>query len=155
MSRLLTTTKSEPNEPKVHRRIVRDVGTGKVIDDCIPDIVADEKLFRELPEKRNLRVEVVMKDAAKWFRHSRPDISEIYSLPRIAQVAGLWLYAGTTSASMVVGPHHERFGDWDAVGPQRREGAHQGHESHQGGPTIHAGIFAHVYGILSAPGDQR
>ena len=56
MSRFLTTTKSGPHESKVHRRIIRDVDSGKVIDDCIPELVADEKLFRALPDKRNLRV---------------------------------------------------------------------------------------------------
>ena len=65
MSKLITTTKSGPHESKVLRRIIRGVDTGKIIDDCIPELVADEKLFRELPEKRNLRVELVMKDAAK------------------------------------------------------------------------------------------
>ena len=83
MSRLLKTTKSGPHESKVLRRTIRDVDTGKVIDDCIPELVADEKLVRELP--RNLRIELVMKDAAKWFRHAGPNISEIYSPPRIAQ----------------------------------------------------------------------
>ena len=69
------------------RRIIRDVDTGKVIDDCIPELVADEKLFRELPEKRNLRVEVAQGPG--------PDISEIYSPPRIALESGLKSYAGT------------------------------------------------------------
>ena len=95
MSRLLTTTKSGPHESNVHRRIIRDVDTGKVIDDCIPELVADEKLFRGLPEKRNIRAELVMKFAAKWFRHAGPDISEIYSPPRIVQEAGFWTYTGT------------------------------------------------------------
>ena len=94
MSRLLTTTKSGPHESKVLRRIIRDVDTGKVIDDCVPELVAHENLFRELPEKRNLRAELVMKDAAKWFRLVGPDISEIYSPPRIAQEAGLRSYVG-------------------------------------------------------------
>ena len=35
-----------------------------------------------------------MKDAAKWFRQSGPDIAEIYSPPRIVQEAGLRRYAG-------------------------------------------------------------
>ena len=52
MSRLLTTTKSGPHESHVHRRTIRDVDTGKVVDDCIPELVADEKVFRELQEKR-------------------------------------------------------------------------------------------------------
>ena len=76
------------HESKVHQRIIRDVDSGKVIDDCIPELVADEKLFRALPDKRNIRVELVMKNAAKWFRHAGPDISEIYTPPRVAQEAG-------------------------------------------------------------------
>ena len=94
MRRLLTTTKSGPHEPQVHRRIIRDVDTGMVLDDCIPELVGDAKLFRELPEKRNIRVELVMLDAAKWFKHAGPDISEIYSPPRIAQEFGLRWKAG-------------------------------------------------------------
>ena len=90
MSRLLTSTKSGPQESDVRRRIIRDVDTGKVIGDCIPELVADEKLFRNVPKERNIRLELVMKDAAKWFRHAGPDISKIYGPPRIAQEAGLW-----------------------------------------------------------------
>ena len=47
-----------------------------------------------MKDKANIRVELVMKDAAKWFRNAGPDISEIYSPPRIAQEAGLRTYAG-------------------------------------------------------------
>ena len=73
-------TKSSKSLWKLHhRRIIRDVDVGKVIDDCIPELVADEKLFRGLPEKRNIRVELVMKKAATRFRHAGPNISEIYS----------------------------------------------------------------------------
>ena len=57
--------------------------------------MADEKLFRDLSEKRNIRIELAMKDAAKWFKNAGPDISEIYSPPRIVQEAGLRTYAGT------------------------------------------------------------
>ena len=94
MQRLITTTRSGPCESDVHRRIIRDADTGKLIDDCIPELTADEKLFRKIPEKRNIRIELVMKDAAKWFLKHGPDISEVYSPPRIAQEAGLRSYAG-------------------------------------------------------------
>ena len=50
---------------EVHRRIIRDADTGKLIDDCSPDDVSDEKLYRRIPEKRNLRIELVMKDDNK------------------------------------------------------------------------------------------
>ena len=79
MSRLLTTTKSGPQESDVYRRIVRNLDTGTVMDDCISELVADEKLFRNLPEKRNIRVDLVMKESAKWFWHAGPDMSEVYS----------------------------------------------------------------------------
>ena len=95
MSRPLMTAKTGPHESKVHRRIIPDVDTGKVIDDCIPELVADKKFFRELPTKRNIRVELAMKDSAKCFKQARPDISEMYSPPRIAQEIGLRSYAGT------------------------------------------------------------
>ena len=68
MSKLLTTTRSGPQESEVERRIIRDVDTGKVIDDCVPHMTSDAKLYRELVDKKNIRVELVMKDAAKWFR---------------------------------------------------------------------------------------
>ena len=93
MTKLLTTTRSGPQESEVQRRIVRNVDTGKILDDCVPDDTVDEKLYRTI-EKTNIRVELVMKDAAKWFRIQGPDISEIYSPPRIAQEAGLRTYGG-------------------------------------------------------------
>ena len=70
MGKLLTSTRSGPCEADVLRRIIRDVDTGKVIDDCQPDIVPDATLFRSLPEKRNIRVELIMRDAAKWLPSS-------------------------------------------------------------------------------------
>ena len=94
MSRLLTTTRSGPCESEVKRRIIRNADTGKLIDDCEPEHVSDEKLFRDMKEKTNIRVELIMKNAAKWFKTAGPDVSEIYSPPRIAQEAGLRTYAG-------------------------------------------------------------
>ena len=94
MSRLLTTTKLGRYESHVHRMIIRHVDTGKVFDDCIQELVACEKFFRELPEKRNIRVELVMNDVAKWFKHAGPDISDIHSPSRIAQEAGIQSHAG-------------------------------------------------------------
>ena len=94
MSKLLTTTRSGPQEAEVHRRIIRNADTGKLIDDCIPEDVPDDKLYRKLNEKMNIRVQLVMKDASKWFRHSGADISEVYSPPRIAQEAGPRTYGG-------------------------------------------------------------
>ena len=87
MGKLLTSTRSGRRESEVYRRIIRNADTGKLIDDCLPNDVPDEKLYRKLNEKMNLRVELVMKDADKWFRRSGPDISEVYSPPRIVQEA--------------------------------------------------------------------
>ena len=39
MNRFLTTIKSGPHESQVHRRIICDFDTGRVIDDCIPELV--------------------------------------------------------------------------------------------------------------------
>ena len=94
MKRMLTTTRSGPPEADVLRRIIRDVESGKVLDDCHPDNEADEKLFRHFDEKKNIRVELVMKTAAKWFKIGGPDVAEIYSPPRIVQEAGLRSYGG-------------------------------------------------------------
>ena len=94
MGKLLTTTRSGPREAEVQRTIIRDVDTGKIIDDYTPDDEAHDRLYRNVNEKKNIRVELVMKDAAKWFRCSGSDISEIYSPPRIVQDAGLRTYDG-------------------------------------------------------------
>ena len=92
--RLAIGTKSGPVAADVERRIVRDADTGKLIDDCRPDDTPDEVLLRQLPARRNIRVELVMKNAAKWFKQMGPDIVEIYSPPRVVQEAGLRAYGG-------------------------------------------------------------
>ena len=71
---LLTTTKSGPCEADVYRRVVRDVETGRVIHDCITDDTADDELKMQLEEPRDIRVELVMKDAAKWYKVTNHDV---------------------------------------------------------------------------------
>ena len=79
MSKMQTTTRSGPREAEVQRIIILEVDKGKIIDGCIPDIVPVDRLYRDLNEKKVIRVELVMKDAANWFSCSGPDSSEIYS----------------------------------------------------------------------------
>ena len=92
--RLAISTKSGPVAADETRRIVRDADTGKVIDDCRPDDTPDKDLLGMLRDIRNIRVELVMKDAAKWFTQMGPDIVEIYRPPRLVQEAGLRAYGG-------------------------------------------------------------
>ena len=94
MDRLVLTTKSGPAACDVARRIIRDLITGKVIDDCVPDNEADELLFRRVEPGTHYRVELVTKEASKWFQRVGPDVAEIYSPPRIVQEAGLRSYGG-------------------------------------------------------------
>ena len=86
---MITTSKSGPPMMDIHRRIIRSLSTGKVLDDCIVDEVSDEELHRPLKQPDNIRVELIMKGALKLFNTKGPDVCEIYSQPRIAQEAGL------------------------------------------------------------------
>ena len=53
---MITTTKSGPCEADVYRRIVRDVETGKVMHDCIPDNTCDADQV-DLDQPRSIRIE--------------------------------------------------------------------------------------------------
>ena len=86
---MITTSKSGPPMMDVHRRIIRSMTTGRVLDDCITDEVSDEKLHRALKQPDNIRVELVMKGALKMFNVVGPDVSETFSQPRVAQEAGV------------------------------------------------------------------
>ena len=85
----LATTKSGPCEADVFRMIIRDVETGKVIHDCRPEDTPDDELYMRLDEPRSIRVELVMRDAAKWYKVKNHDIVELWSPPRIVREAGL------------------------------------------------------------------
>ena len=65
--RLKTWSKGVPSQKDVHKRIVRSLSAGKVIDECIVNDVPDEVLHRRLMVPDNLRVELVMKGALKMF----------------------------------------------------------------------------------------
>ena len=76
---LRTTSKGGPPVQDVHRRIVRSLSTGRVVDDCIIDDVPDEKLNRKLHRPDDLRVELVMKDSLKMYEVKGPDVVEVFS----------------------------------------------------------------------------
>ena len=94
MDRLVLTTRNGPAACDIARRIVRDIVTGKILDDCTPEDEADDILFRKVTPGTQYRVELITKQASKWFQRIGPDVSELYSPPRIVQEAGLRSYAG-------------------------------------------------------------
>ena len=73
---------------------MRDALTNQRFDDCYIDDTTDADISRQLPQPRDVRVELVMRDAAKWYRTRGPDVVELYSPPRIVREAGLRAYAG-------------------------------------------------------------
>ena len=79
------TTRGGPVASDVHRRIVRSLTTGRVIDDCIAEDVSDAEVYRMLPTPDNIRVELVMQNALAMYQRKVADIVELYSQPRIAQ----------------------------------------------------------------------
>ena len=89
------TSKGGPVASDVHRRIVRSLSTGKVIDDCITDDVGDQELYKLMPIRDNVRVELIMKQALSMYQRKGADVVELFSQPRIAQEAGLRRYSGT------------------------------------------------------------
>ena len=80
----------------VHRRIIRSLTTGKVIDDCIIKDTPDRILHRRMKDADDIRVELIMEGALKAFEEVGADVSEVYSQPRIAQEAAVRTYGGTT-----------------------------------------------------------
>ena len=89
-----TTTKLGPASCDIHRRTTWSLSTGKMLDDCFPDDVADEVLHRDLGYTDDLRVELVMKDALSMYHRGGADVSEIYSQPRVAQEATVHSFQG-------------------------------------------------------------
>ena len=95
VSQLPLTSKGGPVACDVHRRIVRSLSSGKVIDDCIVDDVSDAILHRKIPAVEDVRVELVMKDALAMYSRKGSDVVELYSQPRIAQEAAIRRYGKT------------------------------------------------------------
>ena len=79
----------------VHRRVIRGMRTGRVIDDCIPDSVPDIALHRKLPRPESIRVELTMEGSEGMFKRKGTDVAEVYSQPRITQEAAMRTYDGT------------------------------------------------------------
>ncbi len=93
--RLMVTTKGGPPSCDVHRRIVRSLSTGKLIDDCIVDDTPDDVLFRDLEFETDIRVELILKDALSMYARKGADVVELFSQPRIAQEAAVRRYGRT------------------------------------------------------------
>ena len=92
----VTTSKSGPATCDFARRIMRDIKTGKVIDGCVLHSELDDNLHRHIQPSLHDRVKQISKDAAQWFLQLDPDVSELYSPPRIVQEAGFMSYGGRT-----------------------------------------------------------
>ena len=92
---LRVSTKGGPPASDVERRIVYDLQTGKVIDDCVVDDAADQDLYRELEFETDIRVELILKDALSMYEKKGADVVELFSPPRIAQEAAIKDYGGT------------------------------------------------------------
>ena len=80
----------------VHRRIIRSLTTGKIIDDCIVKETPSRILHRRMKDADDIRVELIMEGALEMYEEMGADVSEVYSQPRIAQEAALRTYGGTT-----------------------------------------------------------
>ena len=86
-SRMVTTSKGGPPMMDVHRRVIRSLSAGNVLDACIVDEINDDVLHRPLKEEDNIRVELTMKGALKLFEVKGPDVVEVFSQPRVTQEA--------------------------------------------------------------------
>ena len=84
---MTTTSKGGPNIDDIHSQRIWSLPTGKMIDECVFDIITDQMLGRELASKDDIRVEVTLKNALALFGRKGPDVCEIYSQPRMCQEA--------------------------------------------------------------------
>ena len=64
---LVTTTKGGPKMKEVHRRTIRSLTTGKVIDDCIVDDTPEEVLHKRMKNADSIRVELTTKGALRQY----------------------------------------------------------------------------------------
>ena len=71
----------------VQYRRIWSLTSGKLIDECHVDDVSDRELHRRLPERDNIRVELTMRNAIELFERKGPDVSEIFSQPRVCMEA--------------------------------------------------------------------
>ena len=94
MDKLVVTTRGGPPVADIHRRVVRSLSTGNVIDDCVVGDTPDTVLNRRLRFPDDVRIELTMKGALKMFERQGTDIAEIFSQPRITQEAAVRDYDG-------------------------------------------------------------
>ena len=76
---LLVSGKGGPPSCEVARGVVRDLNTGKVIDDCVPEDTPDAVLFRCLPAKTDIRVKLMMRGASSMYHSAKPDVCNVFS----------------------------------------------------------------------------
>ena len=91
---MVLTTRSGPTEADIERRVVRNVATGRIIDECRPEDTPDVILMRPLATPTTIRVELTLKSTAQYFKRRKDDVVEMYSPPRIVQEVGLRQYGG-------------------------------------------------------------
>ena len=82
---LVTGTWGGPPIGDAHRRTVRSLSRGKVIEDCIVDDVPDKMLNRRLEQTDDIRVELIMKGSEAMYIRDGLDVAEFGAQPRTAQ----------------------------------------------------------------------
>ena len=94
--RFWTTSKGGPCADDIHSRRTWSLSTGKLLDECVIDDTPDRLLCRPLPCKDDIRVELTLKNAEALYMRKGPDVSEMFSVPRICQEASARRFGGQT-----------------------------------------------------------
>ena len=92
--RLVTTSCGGPSIKDTIRRKIRDVHACEVIDECEPENAPDRVVHRELKHARGIRIEVQVRQSDKLFGKYGPDVSKVFSPPRVVHDAGVQRYLG-------------------------------------------------------------
>ena len=95
-TRLMTTSKGGPCMADIHSRRVWSLTTGRLLDECDVQNTSDEVMNRALPHEDNIRVELVLRNALELYERKGPDVSEIFSQPRICQEVSGRTFNGET-----------------------------------------------------------
>ena len=88
-TRMITTSHGGPCMEEVQTRRTWDLSSGKMIDECQVEDVRDDWLHRKLDKNCDIRVELVLKNALSMYERKGPDVSEIFSQPRVCHEAGV------------------------------------------------------------------
>ena len=91
---MVLTTRSGPTGADIEKRVIRNVATGRIVDECRPEDTPDVILMRPLATPTTIRVELTLKSTAQYFKRRKDDVAEMHSPPRIVQEAGLRQYGG-------------------------------------------------------------